>query len=369
MFMHTAVLVCLALIPSTWSQDAAPPSPPTANATADNAFPEAWFWRIGNAAQKHIAMTGKPAPALELKDWRGTALDLTKLKGKVVVIDFWATWCGPCRAAIPENVAMSKELADKGLVIIGAHEPKRGVEKLDAMIAEQKMTYANAVATPATIEAWSVSFFPTYAVVDRAGIVRAIGLQPEFVRKVAEQLLAEPTTSEGKADAPKPAQGSARSAVSSSELEGDGAHRAIMDKLLSLDGAPALDVSASSDGSAVSLESLKGKIVVLDFWATWCAPCIASIPKNNALAEKYAKDGVVVLGICAKRGGEKMEATIKEQHIAYPCCIDTSGKSAKAYGNDGFPDYHIIGRDGKVFAADVKNGRVEEVVKLAIAAN
>ncbi len=373
MVLQSTALVLLTLLSNPALQDgvAAPIPTPSSGAPASDVFPESWFWRIGNTAQKHLEMTGKPAPTLELKEWRGEAQDLSKLKGKVVVIDFWATWCPPCRAAIPENVLMAKELGEKGLVVIGAHEPSRGVEKLDAMIAEKAMTYPNAVATPATIAAWNVSFYPTYAIIDRAGIVRAIGVQPEFVRRIAERLLSEDAPSSVKPTSPAPAVAPPASATrpDGAQLEGDTAHRKLMDKLTALDTAPALDVDGFVNGAAVTLESLKGKIVVLDFWATWCPPCIASIPKNNALAEKYAIDGVVVLGVCAKRGSEKMVATINERSIAYLCCIDAYGKSAKAYGNDGFPDYHIIGRDGRIFAADVKNASVEDVLKLAIAAH
>ncbi|MSR41579.1 MAG: TlpA family protein disulfide reductase [Phycisphaerales bacterium] len=339
-------------------------APKVAAPTTAATFPEAWFWRIGATAAKHVEMTGKPALALALTDWRGAEQDLAKLKGSIVVIDFWATWCPPCRAAIPENVAMSKELAEKGVVIIGAHEPSRGVDKLDAMIAEKGMTYSNAVATKATITAWNVSFYPTYAIVDREGIVRAIGLQPEFVRPAVEALLSG-TMPDATSAAPatKEPAASARSEL----LEGDSAHRAAMSKLEALDTAPALDVSDFANGDAVTLAALKGKVVVLDFWATWCGPCIASIPKNNALAEQYAKAGVVFIGVCAKRGSDKMLDTIKDRGISYLCCVDPYQKTAKAYGNDGFPDYHIIGRDGKVFAADVRNGSVEDAIKLALA--
>lgn len=114
-----------------------------------------------------------------------------------------------------------------------------------------------------------------------------------------------------------------------------------------------------------TLADLKGKIVVLDFWATWCGPCIASIPKNNELAAKYADD-VVFIGVCHPRGAEKMAATVKNKGIKYPVAADPDGKAGNAYKVNGYPDYYIIGRDGKLLVADCANSKVGDVLKVLV---
>ncbi|MGE5243602.1 MAG: TlpA family protein disulfide reductase [Betaproteobacteria bacterium] len=65
------------------------------------------------------AMTGKPAPAFSLRDLSGRPLDLASYRGRVVLLDFWATWCVPCREEIPHFVALQKKYGSKGLAIIG----------------------------------------------------------------------------------------------------------------------------------------------------------------------------------------------------------------------------------------------------------
>ncbi len=120
-------------------------------------------------------------------------------------------------------------------------------------------------------------------------------------------------------------------------------------------------------GDATSLAELRGKIVVLDFWATWCGPCIASIPKLNALAEKYADKGVVIIGVCHPEGGEKMLDTAKAHKIAYPICLDGRGEANAAYSVNGYPDFYIIDREGRLRGADVINARIEDAIEHLLA--
>ena len=98
---------------------------------------------------------------------------------------------------------------------------------------------------------------------------------------------------------------------------------------------------------------------MLDFWATWCGPCIQSIPKMNDLAKKYGDKGVVFIGVCRADGAEKMRDIVDSKKIAYPVCVDSKGEINAAYAVDSYPDYYIIDREGRVRGADVNSTSLE----------
>ena len=130
--------------------------------------------------------------------------------------------------------------------------------------------------------------------------------------------------------------------------------------------APALTVKDWINSKPLTMADLKGKIVVLDFWATWCGPCLAAVPHTNELMKKYADKGVVFIGVCAQNGGEKMAATVKAKGILYPVALDAEGLTGKLYMNDSFPDYYVIDRQGNLRWADVANKDVEKAVEILL---
>jgi len=110
------------------------------------------------------------------------------------------------------------------------------------------------------------------------------------------------------------------------------------------------------DGRTVKLSDFKGKVVVLNFWATWCPPCRREIPDLVALHNKYADQGVVVIGFSLDEGGVAgVQSFATKSGINYPLVMGDQ-QTAQAYGGiSSIPTTFIIGRDGKL-AGNIKGG-------------
>lgn len=106
-------------------------------------------------------------------------------------------------------------------------------------------------------------------------------------------------------------------------------------------------------GKNVQLSQYRGKMVVVEFWATWCPPCKATIPGLIAVQEKYAGEGLIVLGISIDEGDDlrsKLSAFSKEHKINYPVLLGSEEVSG-AYGVMSIPATFLVGKDQKIISA------------------
>ena len=103
------------------------------------------------------------------------------------------------------------------------------------------------------------------------------------------------------------------------------------------------------NGAPVSSDQFKGKIVVVDFWATWCPPCRAEIPGYTELTRKYGKDGVAIIGVSLDEGGPAVVKPFAEKHgINYQLVMGDEAVVAAFGGMAGIPTTFLIDRDGQI---------------------
>jgi len=123
------------------------------------------------AAKTSPAAEPKPlAPNWQLRDINGKPISLADFKGKVVILDFWATWCPPCRAEIPGFVAIQKKYADKGFTVIGVSLDKQGPSVVKPFMRELGMNYPVVMGNPKIIGDYGfITAIPTTFVIDRRG--------------------------------------------------------------------------------------------------------------------------------------------------------------------------------------------------------
>jgi cytochrome c biogenesis protein CcmG/thiol:disulfide interchange protein DsbE len=102
------------------------------------------------------------------------------------------------------------------------------------------------------------------------------------------------------------------------------------------------------DGTRVSLDSLHGKVALLDFWATWCPPCRESVPTLLALHKKFADQPVEFIGISADANEQAWQKFVADHHMDWPDYLDSNGAVQENFSVDSYPTYIVIDRAGLI---------------------
>ncbi|MBD0372439.1 MAG: TlpA family protein disulfide reductase [Pyrinomonadaceae bacterium] len=136
-----------------------------------------------------IAQGRSKAPSLELRDLRGRTVRLSDYKGKVVLLNFWATWCPPCRAEMPDLVKWQREYRSRGLQVIGVTYPPTETSEVRQFVRTVKVNYPILFGSAETKALFEQSdTLPVTVVIDRDGniddLIQGIILPEEFEQKV-----------------------------------------------------------------------------------------------------------------------------------------------------------------------------------------
>jgi cytochrome c biogenesis protein CcmG/thiol:disulfide interchange protein DsbE len=116
----------------------------------------------------------------------------------------------------------------------------------------------------------------------------------------------------------------------------------------SLHGTPEHDFALTLDGKAAHLSDLRGKVVLVNFWATWCPPCVDEAPSLNQLQRRIEPLGGTVLGISIDEDETAYERFLKTYQVSFPTFRDPLQKIGPEYGVGGYPETYVIDREGRI---------------------
>jgi peroxiredoxin len=108
-------------------------------------------------------------------------------------------------------------------------------------------------------------------------------------------------------------------------------------------------------GKTMTPRDFGGKLLVLNFWASWCPPCVEETPSLNAFAQQAAQKGIIVLGVSIDRNQNAYKKFLAQHKIAFETSIDPEADVSSAYGTFQFPETYIIDQSGKVVEKIISN--------------
>lgn len=303
-----------------------------------------WLDRTNKIDRQYLAQgIGYAAPefAGNLKWINSDPLEISKLRGKVVLIQTWTSKTASGRNWVMRAPKFIEKYSPDDVVLIALHTPQ-GIDKLEKFLEKRELKIPIAIDSDGSFcDELGVYKRAVNILIDRNGTLRYAGLNQRGLKLALAELVAEKhdpkskPKSRNEEDTAKAQFPTFRGNISSAkDIRGQRAPDMYVDQWLS--ARPNAD----------------GKVVVLDFWATWCGPCVASIPHTNELADQF-RDEVVIVGISDetdskfKDGLDKLYKSkgITLDTFRYHLALDNSGTMKKAIGIRGIPHVIVISSD------------------------
>jgi peroxiredoxin len=321
------------------------------------------------AAKFGRLVAGTVAPEFTAIGVDGKEINLAAFKDKTVVLNFWTVNRGPAESL----QAAATDYANLGLVVLGIcsgatrEEFETWRTKWQGSLTYPIAWDPAAKNREASIagKLFGIGVYPSTGVIDPAGKVVGgfvgFGAQSSDVLRGYLCAAGLPIAPEPLPPSSAPPSEPADSKLKPGELAPD---------FTALDPA----------GHPVKLSDFAGKIVVLDFWATWCGPCLASLPHTQRVAAATKMQDVVVFAACTSDTRERFDTWLKANAAKYPDIVfanDPNGRdtpatfaeraSARLYGVNGIPTQFVIGRDGKIVEIFSGYGEGDDRLETALA--
>ena len=316
---------------------------------------------------------GKPAPDFQVSDLKGEEVSLEKYRGQVVLLDFWATWCGPCIAEMPKVKRIHEKYKDQNFQIIGV-SLDRSMKPLADYIEKEELGWINYWDSSRQVSnMYKVQAIPSTFLIDGEGTVRKTNLRGSAlegaVAKLVKENLAKPA--ELPAKTPKPNSIPATKIIKpNTTSQQDELPEPPRTGISGWVGKPAPDFQVTDlKGEELSLKNLRGQVVLLDFWATWCGPCIVEMPKVKRTYKKYKDQNFQIIGVSLDRSMEPLEVYIQKEGLAWLHYWDKSREVSNLYGVRGIPSTFLIDGKGIIREANLGGFDVESAVSELVKEN
>ena len=312
-----------------------------------------------------LRLIGRAAPDFRGNTLDGKEIELADLRGHVVLMDFWATWCGPCVRAIPHIQAVAERFAETEVTVLGINRDVPGSDRAVRRFVENKgITFEQVMDTDGSIAGrYLVSGIPATVLIDREGVIQdiSVGFAPDHERHLIEQI---DTLLEGR-DVMDTAAINARIKDAAKEHDLAFRFRSESPELLALVGKPAPAIEAPDlEGRKLAPEDLRDRVALLYFWLR--------LPdgQNNRptsgdrqmhrdvqrIADRFADDSFVAVGIFPDRWSfpEEIRTWMRDNGISLRQVADEGGDVAERFGVAAYPSFVLV--DANRIVQDVRTG-------------